>query len=63
MNDFEFNETLIERYKVLLHPGDNGLSQEEVVELLSICFTLGKQGYTLTEDEEDWMPPFTPDAH
>jgi hypothetical protein len=62
MSDFEFNESLIERYKVLLHPGDADLSAAEVVEMLSICLTLGKQGYTLTDDEQDWMPPFTPDA-
>ena len=61
VSDFEFYESLIERYKVLQHPGEDGLTQDEAVELLSICIILGNRGYRQTEDEEDWLPPFTPD--
>ena len=62
VSEFEFNEGLIERYKALWHTGEEGLLQEEADELLSICILLRKQGFTPTADEEDWMPPFTPDA-
>jgi hypothetical protein len=29
---------------------------------VSGAIILGKRGFTLTEDESDWLPPFTPDG-
>jgi len=32
------------------------------IALLTEGIILGKRDFTLTEDEADWLPPFTPDA-
>jgi hypothetical protein len=61
MNDYEYTEALIARYKVLQNPGEDGLTTDEAEELLTISMILGKRGFTLTDDESDWMPPLTPD--
>jgi hypothetical protein len=61
MSDYEYMESLIARYKVLQQVGDDGLTTDEAVELLSISMMLREFGFTLTEDESDWLPPFTPD--
>jgi hypothetical protein len=38
------------------------MADDEVMLLMWIEFLLDERGFTLTEDETDWMPPFTPDA-
>lgn len=59
---FEESEPLIERYKELLRlQSDGSFTQEDAVDFLSICLTLGRAGFRLTDDEEDWLPTFTPD--
>ena len=62
MNEYEYTVQLIARYKELQDPSEDGMTDGEALELLSISIALGKRGYTLTEDESDWLPPFAPDA-
>ncbi len=62
MTDFEENEHLIARFKELYRPGEPMLPPKEGVELLHIITELLERGFRLTGDDEDWMPPFTPDA-
>ncbi len=62
MSDDEHAEALIARYKVLRRSKADGLTTDEAVELLSISMLLREFGFTQTEDEEDWLPPLTPDS-
>ena len=57
------NEVLIARFKEMYRAGKAILTDEQVLELLRIVTKLMERGFWLTEDEENWLPPFTPDVN